>query len=43
MKKMRYKERIGQMNRRKGMIDGHKIYKQRDWANKDLTEKEKGA
>ena len=39
---MRYKERIGLKNRRKEMIDMHKIYKQSDWASKDFSEKEKG-
>ena len=38
---MRYKELIGLMNRRKGMIDVHKIYKPRDWSSKDLSEKKK--
>lgn len=39
---MRYKELIGLMNGRKGMIDLHKIYKPRDWASKDFSELEKG-
>ena len=38
---MRYKELISLMNRRKGMIDLHKIYKPSDWSSKDLSEKNK--
>ena len=42
IRKMRYKERIDIMNKEKEMIDVHKIYKQRDFASKDFSEKEKG-
>ena len=38
---MRYTELISLMNRRKGMIDVHKSYKQRDLASKASRRKKK--
>ena len=38
---MRYTELISLMNRRKGMIDVHKIYKLSDWSGKVFSEKKK--